>query len=135
MNRSIVCSWQVASTKRQRSDLCGLRVKLPPVTTSLTTQKRQSRQVYVAQGHNKQTCWPIFTLSIFNAERQTGKLWITAFKSLGLTRSGNGTQVYRLRGFDAVTVYYGTSVPPCYYHQYAICFNKCVLSWFSFNCW
>jgi len=33
-----------ASTRRQRSDLFGLRVKLPPVTTSITTQKcRQSR--------------------------------------------------------------------------------------------
>jgi len=27
------------STRRQRSDLFGLRVKLPPVTTSLTTQR------------------------------------------------------------------------------------------------
>jgi len=27
------------STRRQRKDLFGLRVKLPPVTTSLTTQK------------------------------------------------------------------------------------------------
>jgi len=26
-------------TRRQQSGLCGLRVKLPPVTTSLTTQR------------------------------------------------------------------------------------------------
>jgi len=34
-----VCTFicQVTSTRRQRSDLCGLRFKLPPVTTSLTT--------------------------------------------------------------------------------------------------
>jgi len=29
---------QGTSTRRQRSDLFGLRIKLPPVTTSLTTQ-------------------------------------------------------------------------------------------------
>jgi len=33
---SFIC--QVASARRQRSDLFGLRVKLPPVTTILTTQ-------------------------------------------------------------------------------------------------
>jgi len=33
---SFIC--QGTSTKRERRDLCGLRVKLPPVTTSLTTQ-------------------------------------------------------------------------------------------------
>jgi len=39
---SFIC--QGTSTRRQRSDLCGLRVKLPLVTTSLTTQRqRQSR--------------------------------------------------------------------------------------------
>jgi len=30
---SFIC--QGTSTRKQRSDLCGLRVKLPPVTTSL----------------------------------------------------------------------------------------------------
>jgi len=34
---SFIC--QGTSTRRQRSDLFGLRVKLPPVTTSLTTQR------------------------------------------------------------------------------------------------
>jgi len=39
---SFIC--QGTSTRRQRSGLFGLRVKLPPVTTSLTTQRqRQSR--------------------------------------------------------------------------------------------
>jgi len=33
---SFIC--QGTSTRRQRSDLFGLRVTLPPVTTSLTTQ-------------------------------------------------------------------------------------------------
>jgi len=38
---SFIC--QVASARRQRRDLFGFRVKLPPVTTSLTTQRyRQS---------------------------------------------------------------------------------------------
>jgi len=33
----VVCSliFQVALARRQRSDLCSLQVKLPPVTTSL----------------------------------------------------------------------------------------------------
>jgi len=40
---SLICQG-IYSTKRQRKDLFGLRVKLPPVTTSLTTQRRrQSR--------------------------------------------------------------------------------------------
>jgi len=34
---SFIC--QGTSTRRQRSDLFGLRVNLPPVTTSLTTQR------------------------------------------------------------------------------------------------
>jgi len=34
---SFIC--QGTSTRRQRNDLFGLRVKLPPVTTSLTTQR------------------------------------------------------------------------------------------------
>jgi len=38
---STVCTfiYQVASARRQRSDLFGLRVMLPPVTTSPTTQR------------------------------------------------------------------------------------------------
>jgi len=48
MEGSSLCSWfrfkysficQGISTRRQRSDLFGLRVKLPLVTTSLTTQR------------------------------------------------------------------------------------------------
>jgi len=41
MNSLQFCSFicQVASAKRQWSDLCDLRVKLPPVITSLTTQR------------------------------------------------------------------------------------------------
>jgi len=34
---SFIC--QFTSTRRQRSDLFGLRVKLPPLTTSLNTQR------------------------------------------------------------------------------------------------
>jgi len=34
---SFIC--QGTSTRRQRRDLLGLRVKLPPVTTSLTTYR------------------------------------------------------------------------------------------------
>jgi len=34
---SFIC--QGTATRRQRSDHFGLRVKLPPVTTSLTTQR------------------------------------------------------------------------------------------------
>jgi len=33
----VIC--QVASARRQQRDLCGLWVKLPPVTTSLSTQR------------------------------------------------------------------------------------------------
>jgi len=34
---SFIC--QVTSTRIQRSDLCGLRVKLPAIATSRTTQR------------------------------------------------------------------------------------------------
>jgi len=34
---SLIC--QESSIRRQQSDLFGLRVKLPPITTSLTTQR------------------------------------------------------------------------------------------------
>jgi len=37
IRHTFIC--QGTSTRRQRSDLVGLRVKLPPVTTSLTTQR------------------------------------------------------------------------------------------------
>jgi len=36
---SFICQGTGNSTRRQRSDLFGLRVKLPPVTTSITTQR------------------------------------------------------------------------------------------------
>jgi len=39
---SFIC--QGTSTRRQRSDLFGLRVKLPPVTTNLTTQRSELKQ-------------------------------------------------------------------------------------------
>jgi len=64
----------------QQSDLFCLRVKLPPVTTSLTTQARGNPIKCLAQGHNKQTCLLISTQTLLNAERQTGKLWIPTFK-------------------------------------------------------
>jgi len=61
---------QGISTRRQRSDLFGHRVKLPPVTISLTTQKGKGNPVKCfAQGHNKRTCRPISTLTLLN-ERQ-----------------------------------------------------------------
>jgi len=49
---SFIC--QGTSTRRQRRDLFGFRVKLPPVR------------------HNKRTCRPIFTLSLIYAKRQAG---------------------------------------------------------------
>jgi len=53
----------------------------------------------LAQGHNKRTCQPISTITLLNAERQAGKLWIPTFKlSFGLTRPENQTLVYRPRG-------------------------------------
>jgi len=52
----------------------GLRIKLPPVTTSLTTQGRGNPVKCLAQRHNKRTCRRIPTLTLLNAERQAGKL-------------------------------------------------------------
>jgi len=49
---------QVAPARRQRSDIFGLRVKLPPVTTTLTTQRYRNLVKSLAQGHNKRTCRP-----------------------------------------------------------------------------
>jgi len=47
---------QGTSTRRQRRDLFGLRVKLPPATTSLTTQWYRGNPVKsLTQGHNKRT--------------------------------------------------------------------------------
>jgi len=34
----------------------------------------------LVQRHNKRTCRPIFTLSLFYAQLQAGKLWIPTFK-------------------------------------------------------
>jgi len=46
---SFIC--HCASTRRQLRDLFGLRVKLPPVTTSLTTQRlRQFRNSVLLKG-------------------------------------------------------------------------------------
>jgi len=39
-----------------------LRVKLPPVTTSLTTQRQRQSVKCLAQGHNKWICRPISIL-------------------------------------------------------------------------
>jgi len=48
---------QYTSTRGQRNDLLGPRVKLPPVTTWLTTQRlRQHPIKCLAQGHIKRTC-------------------------------------------------------------------------------
>jgi len=120
---SFIC--QGNSIRRQRRDLFGFRVKLPPVTTSLTTQsqrhgRRTAPWIFIhgtdivesglillffcffllffvlfapppwtffpttlgggnpvkclVQGYNKRTCRPIFTLSLFYAKRQAGKL-------------------------------------------------------------
>jgi len=58
------CSFisQGTSSRRQRRDLFGLQVKLPPVTTSLTTQRYRGNPVKcLAQGYNKRTFRPIFT--------------------------------------------------------------------------
>jgi len=54
--------------------LYGLRVKLPRVTTSLTTPGKGNPVKCLAQEHNKRTCRPISTLILLNAERQAGKL-------------------------------------------------------------
>jgi len=55
-------------------------VKLSLVTTCLKPLKGRGNPVKcLAQGHDKRTCRPAFTLSLFNAERQAGKLWIPTF--------------------------------------------------------
>jgi len=76
---SFIC--QGTSTNRQRRSLFGLRVKLYLLLPVLTTQryKMQSGK-YLAQVHNKRTCRPIFTLTLFYAERQAEKLSISTFR-------------------------------------------------------
>jgi len=64
---SFIC--QGASTRRQRSDLIGLRVKLPPIST----------------------------LTLLNAECQAGKLWIPTFKVFWYDLAKKSTLVYQLR--------------------------------------
>jgi len=44
------------------------------------TTHRDNLVKCLAQGHNKRSCWPIFTLPLFNAERQAGKLLIPNYK-------------------------------------------------------
>jgi len=58
---SFIC--QGTLTRRQQSDLFGHRVKLPPVTASLTTQRCNPVKC-LAHGHNTWNCWPISTLSL-----------------------------------------------------------------------
>jgi len=48
---SVIC--QGTSTRRQKRDHFSVRVRLPPVTTSLTTQSRGNPVKCFAQGHNK----------------------------------------------------------------------------------
>jgi len=48
---SFIC--QGTSTRRQRSDLCGLRFKLLPVTS------RQNTKVPCPRTQQKQSCWTI----------------------------------------------------------------------------
>jgi len=62
---------------RPRKELFGFRVKLLlPVFPLLG---RGNPVKCLAQRHNKRTCRPTFTLSLFYAERQAGKLWIPTF--------------------------------------------------------
>jgi len=62
---SLIC--QGTSTRRQRNDFFGLRVKLPPVTTNRTTQSRGNPAKCPAQGHSKRNCQldSFFTLSMY----------------------------------------------------------------------
>jgi len=65
---------------RQQSDLCGHRVKLPPVTTTLTTQTVKGRGNPVLSALSKDTsefrllAYFHTRLTLLNAERQAGKL-------------------------------------------------------------
>jgi len=70
---SFIC--QDTSTRSSEVTFFVFRVKLPPVTTSLTTQKVETIPLSAfAQGHNKRICRPISTISLISAERQAGKL-------------------------------------------------------------
>jgi len=91
---SFIC--QGISTRRQRRDLFGALVKLPPVTY-LTTQRHSDK--CLTQGHNKRTC-RLFSLHYpFNAERQKQESCeYQLFKWFGMIWGGNRNQVYRLRG-------------------------------------
>jgi len=75
--------YQDTSIKRQQREQSNcLRVKLSPVTTSLTIKGRSNPVKRLAHCPRTQqkTCWPIFTLSLFYTERQAEKLWITNFR-------------------------------------------------------
>jgi len=64
---SFIC--QDTSTRRQRRDLFSLRVELPLVTTSLTTQKVETIPLSaLPKDTTKRTCRHISTLTLLNAE-------------------------------------------------------------------
>jgi len=90
--RCFFCSFicLVASARLQRSDLFGLRVKLPPVTARYNPVK------CLAQGHNKRTFQ--LGLHIIPLNVNQGSCEYLLFKAFGLTHPGNRTQVYRIRG-------------------------------------
>jgi len=95
---------QVASATRQRSDLrSSLRVKLPSISISINHSKAEV--ISLSALPKIQANLPaIFTLSLFIAERQAGKLWIpTVFWSVS-TRYR--IQVYRLHGGRSNVLYY-----------------------------
>jgi len=56
---------QGTSARRQRSDLFGLQVKQPPVTTYLTTQRKRHLVKCLAQGHIKKTYRPFLHTILF----------------------------------------------------------------------
>jgi len=61
---SFIC--QGASTRRQRRDLFGLQVKLPPVTYPVLPLKGKGIPLVPCQGHYKRICrlLPIYPVSI-----------------------------------------------------------------------
>jgi len=67
---SFIC--QGTSTKRQRRDLFGCEMKLSLVTTM------QSKHSNKGRGNPVKCRRPAFTLFLFYAERQAGKLWTCA---------------------------------------------------------
>jgi len=64
---------QRTSNTRQRRDLFG-RVKLPSVTTSLTTQKVDAISLSALPKDITNQLAGLFSPYLFNAERQAGKL-------------------------------------------------------------